>query len=104
MAAVALRGRHVALHPAAGARLVHLYRRISLPNLHRDDRDSFVLLTGGLGLVIGDRITVRPGFSVPFGIVQDYSAERFAVPFGREERELSFDISVGVNFGRRERR
>ena len=101
LAGVALRSRQVALHPAAGARVVHLRARESYPGGHHDASDTFVLLTGGVGLVIRDVLTIRPGVSVPFGFTPADHSDFFAVPFGREERELSFDVSVGINFGHR---
>lgn len=101
LAVVALRSRRFAIHPAASARVVRLRARESYPGGHREESDTYFLLSGGVGLVIMDVLTIRPGISVPFGLQPPMGPAGFATPFGREEQERSLDISIGINFGRR---
>lgn len=100
LAGVVLRSRGVAIHPAASVRAIHLRARESYPGGHRDDSDTYFVLSGGVGLVILDVLTIRPGVSIPYDL-QPGTGASYAWPFGREEQELSFDISIGFNFGRR---
>jgi hypothetical protein len=66
----------------------------------RSFSDNYGLWHLGLGLVLNDRLTIRPGLTMPFGLTEPGSYDLVA-PFGREERELSLGISVGINLGRR---
>jgi hypothetical protein len=100
VAGVAWRGRHLAVHPTVEGRAVHLRARESYSSGYHSDRATYFLVSGGVGLVINDVLTIRPGISVPFGFPPAHP-DRFAVPFGREEQELSFELAVGINFGRR---
>ena len=51
--------------------------------------------------MVNNAVTIRPGVTIPFGFIPPERPEDYAVPFGRENGELSFGIEVGVNFGRR---
>lgn len=102
LAAIAIRHRGLAVHPAGGVRLVRLSARESYRDgtgvAYRRENDTYWLLNAGVGLVFNDVLTIRPGVTVPFDLARTY-----AVPFGREENELSLGIEVGINFGRRAR-
>jgi hypothetical protein len=101
LAGVAWGGNHIAIHPAVDGRVVHVRALESYPGGHHSDRATYFLASGGIGLVINDVLTIRPGVSVPFGF-PPAQPDRFAVPFGREEYETSFNIAIGINFGRHE--
>jgi hypothetical protein len=66
--------------------------------------DLYWLLSGGVGLALHDAVTVRPGFTIPLGLMPPEAGGSYAVPFGRAEGEVSFDVSVGIGFGRRSTR
>lgn len=90
------------VHPLASFRITRIWwrlmeRRIGETRSRRGDDMHFVA-GAGMGFVIGDRLTVRPGVAVPFGMSPSGYA---AVPFGRENNEIALDLSIGFNFGRR---
>ncbi len=67
--------------------------------LTRRDEDFYFVGSAAAGFTIG-RLTVRPGVTIPMGLADD--RERYYVrPFGRENREIAFEIAVGISFGRR---
>jgi hypothetical protein len=65
--------------------------------------DDYWLASFGAGFVFGEKVTIRPEVTVPFGLAPPDAPNSFAVPFGRENREVSLGISVGINFGARTR-
>lgn len=69
----------------------------------RSRSDLYWLLSFGMGFVFDDVLTIRPGVTVPFGLPGAGAPNRFVVPFGVEERELSLDVSVGYSFGNHSR-
>lgn len=98
--------------PAVGARYSRLaVRRIPSARQLADGvtgwvkSDWYGLFSAGLGIVINGVVTVRPGVTVPLGLVpvRHESWDDWIVPFGREEGELSLNVSVGVSLGRRTR-
>lgn len=101
LAGVAVRRGPVALHPAASIRVVHLRTRYIFSTGHRDVSDDHVVLGAGIGVVVRDVLTIRPGVTIPAGLRPTDASDSWAVPYGREERELSFDLAIGLNFGRR---
>jgi hypothetical protein len=107
LAAVAVRGRRLTVLPAGGLRAVRLTatRTFTSPEetIGWTESDTYLLFTLGVGLVFNEVLTIRPGVTVPFGFVALGAPYPLAVPFAREEGEISLGISVGVNFGRRTR-
>jgi hypothetical protein len=107
LAAVAVRGHRLTVLPAGGLRAVRLRatRTYTSPEetIGWTESDTYLLFTLGVGLVFNEVLTIRPGVTVPFDFVPPGAPYPFAVPFGREEREVSLGISVGINFGRRTR-
>jgi hypothetical protein len=63
--------------------------------------DDYWLASLGVGIVLGGRVTIRPGVTIPFGLVPPGAPTWFAVPFGREKNEVSLGIAVGFSFGGR---
>jgi hypothetical protein len=59
---------------------------------------NYWLWSAGVGLVVNDRFTVRPSLTVPVGFPAAGTPTDWAVPFGREDSELSFGISFGISF------
>jgi len=54
----------------------------------------------GVGFVFGNRVVLRPGFTVPWGFNPvGNDPLGFIVPFGREDHELSPNLSIGVRLG-----
>jgi hypothetical protein len=110
LAALAVRIGHLLIAPYGAARIVRLTamripspaeRRANVPFLIHTD--VYWLLNAGVGLTVGDALTVRPEITVPLGLIPPGAMSSYAVPFGREEGEISFDISVGISFGSRRR-
>jgi hypothetical protein len=108
LASVLLRGRPVSLVVAGGVRAVHLTATMSPGSSLRADNvsgwsrsDVYGLVTLAAGIVLLERVTIRPVLSVPFGFPKPEpgSPIGFVVPFGREDGELSLGIGVGVSFG-----
>lgn len=89
------------VHPVASLRITRVWwrlmeRRIGETYTRRTDYLHYIA-GAGIGFVIGDRLTVRPGVTVPFGkVVTD-----MILPFGRENNEIALELSVGFNFGSR---
>jgi hypothetical protein len=65
--------------------------------------DTYQLISAAVGFAFKDMWTIRPSLSVPFGFVPPEEESAFVVPFGREDREISFGISMSINFGKRTR-
>jgi len=107
-AAVPVRRGRVAVHMAGGLRLARLKAHY-LPGAERrangaqpySERDNYWLLSLAVGLVVKEVLSIRPSVSVPLGVETSWDA--IAVPFGRENHELSLGIAVGFAFGRRSR-
>lgn len=108
-AAVAVRSHRLTVLPAGGLRVARETVTYTPSARAREDgamgrsrqSDIYGLLELGVGLVVNEVLTIRPGVTVPFDFVAPGATYPFAVPFGQEEREVSLGISVGVNFGRR---
>jgi len=66
-------------------------------------KDNYGLLSISAGFSCNNLLTIRPGVTIPFGLLPPGNPDDFAVPFGREERELSVGVSVAVGIGRRRR-
>jgi hypothetical protein len=107
LAAVAVRTHRLTVLPAASLRAVRLRatRTYTSPEetIGWTESDTYVLFSLGVGLVFNEVLTIRPGVTVPFDLVPPGAPYPIAVPFGREEREVSLGISVGINLGRRTR-
>jgi hypothetical protein len=110
LAVIAVRSARLTVIPAVGARYSRLaLRRVSSATVQVSQGSGWVktdwygLLNAGLGIVIDNMVTVRPGVSVPLGLVpiRHESYDDWVVPFGREESEISLNVSIGVSFGRR---
>lgn len=71
------------------------------------DHDVYGLLSVGLGLTLGQTLTIRPELRVPLGQTASHRGRSlggpyaFAAPLGREGDETSLGITVGFTFGRR---
>jgi hypothetical protein len=96
LAAVAVRTRHLEVFVAGGWRAVQLTTaRSGWPNVTND----YQLWTLEAGLVVDGRFTVRPSLSIPTGFEPVGTRNDYAVPFGREDGEISLGISIGISFG-----
>jgi hypothetical protein len=107
LAGVAVRTHRLTVLPAGGLRAVRLRatRTYTSPEetIGWTESDTYVLFSLGVGLVVNEALTIRPGVTLPFRLAGRGNEYAAAVPFGREEREVSLGISVGINFGRRTR-
>lgn len=97
VAAVTIRSHRLSVNLAGSLRV----NRLTAKAGNRSASDTYWLTTAGVGFVINGSLTIRPNMSVPFGFVPPGAATYFAVPFGREDGEVSLGISVGINLGRR---
>jgi hypothetical protein len=107
-AAVALQTDRLRIVPYAGVSVHAL--RVSRSRAGSGDIPASTKLTwntkyrtvrAGVGVILNDRYTLRPALNVPFGLAAVGQQGEMAVPFGREERELSLSVTVGVALGRR---
>jgi hypothetical protein len=99
VAVVAIRSRPLTIVAAAGLRVVRLKvtrRFIGSEPLSTSRSDTYQLLSLGVGFVVNDRLTLRPGVTVPFGLAEWPDA----APFGREPREIAWALSVAIDVGR----
>lgn len=96
LAAVAVRTRRLEVLVAGGWRTTRLTTaRSGWPTV----TDDYELWTLEAGLVLDGRITVRPSLSIPKGFVPAGRRDDYAVPFGREDGEISLGISIGISLG-----
>ena len=69
--------------------------------------EIYGLLSAGLGLTLGQTLTIRPELIVPFGRTISHldpplgGPYLYAAPLGRDESETTLRVSVGFAFGRR---
>lgn len=106
LAVVPLRAGRVTVLAGADARLAHLTVR----RVHRSTEvirwkytNTYTLWSVGAGVVLDDVLTFRTFVTMPSRFPPPSTLEGMAVPFGREEGEVSFGAAVGLNFGRRVR-
>lgn len=108
LASVLIRGRPVSLVVAGGVRAVHLTVTMSPGPSERSagvsgwsGNDLYGLFTLAAGIVVLERVTVRPVLSIPFGFPppDPGSRDAYAVPFGREDGEISLGIALGIGLG-----
>jgi hypothetical protein len=88
--------RGLTFTPSASISFVHLRSRWHFEGaevLIKHSRDSYYLAEGGVSIGRG-RISVRPGLSVPWGLLGVSVPDGFAVPFGRENREVAATLAV----------
>ncbi len=98
LAAVAVRAHHLTIVATGALRASALTTsRTGWP----DVKDTYWLWSFGVGLSINEVLTVRPTVSIPTGFVPPGSPSDYAVPFGREEGEVSLGIAIGFTFGAR---
>lgn len=69
---------------------------------HEGGNEIYWVVGGRVGFVLNDRITIRPGFTVPLDFAPAQRGD-WLVPFGREEEEIALDLSISFNFGNRGR-
>jgi len=110
LTAVAARTRRLTVLPAIGVRAARLTLTKKRPDAtspeqrRRSGTDVYWLFSLALGLTLDEVWTIRPGVTVPFGLVDPSSPDRehrFVIPFGRREGELSLDIAIGFSLRRR---
>jgi hypothetical protein len=58
--------------------------------------DTYVVVSLAVGVRMGGRVTLRPGLTVPLGLVEAGSHQDYVAPFGREEAELSLGITMAI--------
>ena len=98
LATVAAQARRLTVLLSGGLRVSGLTTsRTGWPTVN----NTYRLWTFGVGLVLDGMLTVRPSMTIPSGFVPPGTPTDYAVPFGREEGEVSLGISVAVNLGRR---
>ncbi len=98
LAAVAVRAHHLTIVATGALRASALTTsRTGWP----DANDIYWLWSFSVGLSINEVLTVRPTVSVPTGFVPPGSPSDYAVPFGREDGEVSLGIAIGFTFGAR---
>ena len=112
LAVVAVRTARLTVIPAVDVRYSRLaLRRIPSARQQVTEGSGFLLTdwygvtSASLGIVVSGAVVVRPGVTVPLGLVpiRHQSWDDWVVPFGREEGEISLNLSVGISFGRRTR-
>ena len=92
-----------ALAPFAEYRSIRLTATQSNPAISftRRTQDVYLLWSGGLGLTFDRRLSLRVGISVPVGFVPiAESPQDIPSAFGREEREMSWNVAVAWSFFR----
>lgn len=106
VAAVAVRSPGLVIVVTGSLHVVRLAATETATGFERitwKSKDTYGLLGLSAGFSFDDLLTIRPGVTVPFGLLPPGNPDDFAVPFGREERELSVGVSVAVGIGRRRR-
>lgn len=108
VAAVAVQSSRIAVLVAGGVRAARLTvtylpsaEKRSSGSLGQSQSDNYWLAGLAVGIVVKGVVAIRPSVSVPFGFPGEPSA--LAVPFGREEGEISLGIGVAIVFGGRNR-
>lgn len=98
----------VSILPAGTVRVIRMWgRRITQcgtinNRCHEPGHNVYWVVGGGVGFALNDRITIRPGVTVPLDFPPALRGD-WLVPFGREENEIALELSVGFNFGSRGR-
>lgn len=110
-AAVAVQSRRIGVVVIGGVRAARLTatfvpsaEKRASGSLGQSLSDNYWLMNVGVGFVLKDVVAIRQSVSVPFGLAPPEAPNALAVPFGREEREFSLGIAVGIVFGGRNRR
>lgn len=110
LTAVAARTRRLTVIPAIGLRAARLTLTKKRPDAtsadqrRRSGTDVYWLFSLALGLTLDGALTIRPGVTVPFGLADPSSPDReqrFVIPFGRKEGELSLDLAIGFSLRKR---
>jgi hypothetical protein len=95
LALVLVQGDRLTVVPVAGASAHRL--RVTPRSAWWDPRsDTYGMAQAAVGITIWELLTVRPGVTVPFGLVEAGTFQDYAAPFGREEREVSVSLRAGV--------
>jgi len=112
LAGIAVRTGRVTVIPAVGAHYSRLALKRVVSAEQRENSvqgwvktDWYGVLSAGVGVVIDDHLVLRPGVTVPLGFVpvRHESYDDWIVPFGREDGEVSLNLTVGIRIGRRGR-
>lgn len=80
---------------------LHAGWNVHLPGetLRRDGSDVYWLGGAHVSVRFRERLSLRSGITIPFGLVAPSNSEAFVTPFGRENGEISWGLSVSFSFG-----
>jgi hypothetical protein len=105
--AVPVRAQRFSVTPFARVTYHHLtLKNIPSPSSQQNgaailtSRATWLEMRGGAGFTLGG-VTIRPGISFPFGFPAPTAENGEAVPFGREDGEVSLDLAVVLALRRR---